>query len=155
MLFFVWLLCNLSKFIKMIRQYNKMQCSQLSSEYTFACVCMCVCLCPSTAKASSVWNSWDCQGTDQRCCVEDVGFLCRFPSSLLWNAEHNLSASCFILFVHQKRAQPRLNQYASRFQNIGPSFTINRRRLRYALHREPICFCISTHERVRNLSRKC
>ena len=29
------------------------------------------------------------QGTYQRCCVEDVGFLCRFPSSLLWNAEPN------------------------------------------------------------------
>ena len=64
------------------------------------CVCVCVCLSPSTVKASSVWNSWDCQGTDQRCCVEDVGFLCRFPSSLLWNAEPNLSASRFILFVH-------------------------------------------------------
>ena len=28
------------------------------------------------------------QGTYQRC-VEDVGFLCRFPSSLLWNVEPN------------------------------------------------------------------
>ena len=64
------------------------------------CVCVCVCLSPSTVKASSVWNSWDCQGTDQRCCVEDVGFLCRFPSFLLWNAEHTLSASRFILFAH-------------------------------------------------------
>ena len=117
-------------------------------------VCVCVCLRPSTVNASSVWNSWDCQGTDQRCCVEDVGFLCRFPSSLLWNAELNLSASRFILFLHQKRAQPRLNQYTSRFQNIGFSFTINRRRLLYALQREPIYFCISTHERVRNLTRK-
>ena len=64
------------------------------------CVCVCVCLRPATVKASSVWNSWDYQGTDQRCCVEDVGFLCWFPSSLLWNAEHTLSASRFILFVH-------------------------------------------------------
>ena len=120
------------------------------------CVCVRVCVCfrPSTVKPSSVQNSWDCQGTDQRCCVEEVGFLYRFPSSLLWNAEPNLSASRFILFIHQKRAQPRINQYTSPFQNIGPSFTINRRRLRYALHREPICFCVSTHERVRNLSRK-
>ena len=64
------------------------------------CVCVCVCLRRSTVKPSSVWKSWDCQGTDQRCCVEDVGFLCRFPSFLLWNAEHNLSASGFILFAH-------------------------------------------------------
>ena len=34
------------------------------------------------------------------------------------------------------------------------TFTIIRRRLRYALHREPVCFCVSTHERVCNLSRK-
>ena len=61
--------------------------------------CVRVCLRPSTVKASSVWNSWDCEGTDQRCCVEDVGFLCRFPSSLLWNPEPNLSASHFILFL--------------------------------------------------------
>ena len=65
-----------------------------------ACVCVCVCLRPSAVKASSVWNSWDSQGTDQPCCVEDVGFLRRFPSSLLWNEDHNLSASRFILFVH-------------------------------------------------------
>ena len=57
------------------------------------CVCVCVCLRPFTVK------DWDCQGTDQQCCVEDVGFLCRFPSSLLWNAELNLSASRFILLV--------------------------------------------------------
>ena len=61
--------------------------------------CVRVCLRPSTVKASSVWNSWDCEGADQRCCVEDVGFLCRFPSSLLWNVEPNLSASHFILFL--------------------------------------------------------
>ena len=64
------------------------------------CVCVCVCLRPSTVKVSSVWNSWDCLGTDQRCWVKEVGYLCRLPSSLLLNAEPNLSASCFLLFVH-------------------------------------------------------
>ena len=129
-------------------------CQMLQIHVKVLCALACVCLLPSTVKASSVWNKGDCQGTDQRCCVEDVGFFCRFPSSLLWNAEHNLSASCFILFVHWKRAQPRLNQYTFRFQNIGPKSTISRCRLRYVLHRESICFCASTHERVRNLSRK-
>ena len=47
--------------------------------YMCACVRACVCLRPSTVKASSVWNSWDGQRTDKRCCVEDVGLLCRFP----------------------------------------------------------------------------
>ena len=72
----------------------------------YACVCVCVCVCvsvclrPSSVKTSSVWNSWECQGTDQQYCVDDVGFIFRFPPSLLWNAESNLSDSCFILFVH-------------------------------------------------------
>ena len=50
-----------------------------------ACVCVCVsvCLRPSTVKASPVWNSWECQRTDKRCCVE---------------------ASRFVLFMHWKRA---------------------------------------------------
>ena len=110
------------------------------------CVCVCVCLRPFTVKASSVWSSWDCQGTDQRCCVEDVGLLCRFPSSLLWNAEPNLSANCFILFVHQKQAQPRLNQYTSRFQNIGPSFIIIRRHLgtHYIVSRSAFASALTT-----------
>ena len=64
------------------------------------CCTACVCLRPCTAKSPSASNIWDCQGTDQRCFVEDVGFLCRFPSSLLWNAEPNLSANRFILLVH-------------------------------------------------------
>ena len=51
-------------------------------------LCVCVCLRTSTVKPSSVWNSWECQGTDQQCCVEDVGFLCWFPSSLLWNTQN-------------------------------------------------------------------
>ena len=40
------------------------------------------------------------EGTDQRCYVEDVEFLYRFSSSLLWNAEPNLSTSRFIPFAH-------------------------------------------------------
>ena len=91
-------------------------CSIETVDDLYVCVCVCVCVCrcvcvcecvfmsvclpPFIVKASYVWNSWDCQGTDQLCCVEDIGFLCRFHSSLLWNAEPNLSASCFILFVH-------------------------------------------------------
>ena len=77
-----------------------LQTADLNFSHQVSNIYVCVCLRPSTVKASSVWNSWDCQGTDQRCCVEDVGFFCRFPSSLLWNAESNLSASRFILFVH-------------------------------------------------------
>ena len=63
-----------------------------ASELSQYGVLLCVCVFTSTVKASSVWNSWDCQRTDQQCCVEDVGFLW-FPSSLLWNTEPNLSAS--------------------------------------------------------------
>ena len=131
-----------------------------SDHCVFVCVVCCVlcvvCVCVFTSIHREGFICLDqlgYYGTDQRCCVENVGFLCRFPSLLLWNAEPNLSASHFILFIHQKRAQPRLNQYTSHFQNIRPSFTIIRRRLRCALHREPICFCVSTQERVHNHRR--
>ena len=63
------------------------------------------------------------QGTDQRCYVEDVNFLCQIPSSLLQNAATNLSNQS-ILFANQKPAKPRVNQCTSRSQNMGPSFTI-------------------------------
>ena len=105
------------------------------------CVCACVharvwvCVFRSIHREGFIClDQLGCQGTDQRCCVEDVGFFWRFSLLLFWNAEPNLSFP--ILFVHQKRAQPQLNQYTSRFQNIGHSFAIIRRRLRYALHRD-------------------
>ena len=89
------------------------------------CVCVCVCVCTSIHRESLIClDQVGYQGTYPRCYVEDVEFLCRFPSSILQNAEPNLSASRFILFMDQKRAEPRLNQCTSRFQNMGPSFTI-------------------------------
>ena len=80
------------------------------------------------------------EGIDQRCYVEDLEFLYRFSSSLLWNAEPNLSTSRFILFAHQKRAEPRLNQCTSPFQNMRPHSPFSRRYLWYGLNRESICF---------------
>ena len=65
-----------------------------------ACVCVCVCVFTSIHCEGFIYlDQLGYQGTDQRCCVEDVGYHCQFPSSLLWNAEPNLSASHFILFV--------------------------------------------------------
>ena len=79
--------------------------------YIYVCVCVSVCVSVCVFMCVCVFTSIHCEGficldqlgyqeTDQRRCVKDVGFLCRFPSSLLWNAEPNLSASCFILLVH-------------------------------------------------------
>ena len=51
-----------------------------------------------------------CHGTDQRCCVEDVSFLCQVPLSLLQNEAPHLSNQPFTLFTHQKRAEPQLSQ---------------------------------------------
>ena len=72
------------------------------------CVCVCACMraCVRARARVCVFRSihregficldqLGCQGTDQRCCGKDVGFLCRFPSSLLWNATFQLAAlSC-------------------------------------------------------------
>ena len=79
-------------------------------------LCVCVCVCGGGGGFTSIYREGfisleqvGYEGTDQRCYVEDVEFLYRFSSSLLWNAEPNLSTSRFILFAHQKRAEPRLN----------------------------------------------
>ena len=45
---------------------------------------LCACLRPFTVQASSS-QQFECQGADQRYCVEDVSFLCQVPSSLPQN----------------------------------------------------------------------
>ena len=107
----------------------------------YVCVCVCVCVFTSIHRESFIClDQVGYQGTYQRCYIEDVEFLRRFPLLPLQNGEPNLPTSRFILFTHLKRAGPRLNQCTSRFQNMGPSVTISRRPFQYALHREPICF---------------
>ena len=72
------------------------------SENTLLRVCVCVCVCARARVCVCVFTSirregFICldqlgyQGTDQRCYVEDVYFLCPVPSSLISNAEPNLS----------------------------------------------------------------
>ena len=53
-------------------------------------VCVCVCVCARMFVCTSIHLEGficlvqlECQGTDQRCCVEDVSFLYQVPSSLL------------------------------------------------------------------------
>ena len=55
-----------------------------------ACVCVCVCVCARMFVCTSIHPEGficlvqlECQGADQRCCVEDVSFLYQVPSSLL------------------------------------------------------------------------
>ena len=103
------------------------------------CVRVCVCLRPSTVKAPSVQNSWNAskQINDVmlKTCISSAKSLHRYFRMKLraFQTRH------FILFTHQQRAEPRLNQCASRFLIMEPSFTIIRRGLRSALHCKPIC----------------
>ena len=115
------------------------------------CVCVCVCVRLSNVKASSVWIKWDTREQ-----INDV-MLKTWNSSAgsfhryigMQNLTFQLATlSCWHTRSGQSHDSTNIHQY------IGPSFIINRRRPWYALHREPICFCVSTHERVRNLSRK-
>ena len=63
------------------------------------CVCVCVCIFRSIHREGFIClDQLGCQGTDQRCCVEDVGFFWRFSLLLFGNAEPNLSFPT--LFVH-------------------------------------------------------
>ena len=47
------------------------------------CVCVCVCVFTSIHLEGFICLGLVVQGTDQRCCVEDVFFLYQVPSSIL------------------------------------------------------------------------
>ena len=53
----------------------------------YVCVCVCVCmherLRPFKGEGFICLDQLGYQGTDQRCYIEDVNFLCQVPSSLL------------------------------------------------------------------------
>ena len=61
-----------------------------------ACVCVCggvcVCVCTSIHYEDFIrLDQLECQGTDQRCYVKDVFFICQVPSLLLYNEAPNPS----------------------------------------------------------------
>ena len=105
------------------------------------CVCVCVCACvrPFIVKASSVWISWAAR--DQ---INDALLKTFIPYGKSLHCYFRIKhltflTSHFVLFPHQKWAEPHLNQCVSRFQNVRPSATNIRHRLRSAPHHEPIC----------------
>ena len=56
------------------------------------CVCVCVCVCTSIHYEGFIrLDQLECQGTDQRCYVKDVFFICQVPSLLLYNEAPNPS----------------------------------------------------------------
>ena len=69
-----------------------------------------------------------------------IGVLGNRPAMLYWRGFLPMPSSHIILFTHSKWAKPRLNQCASRFQNIRTSSTIIKYRLRSAPHRKPVCY---------------
>ena len=90
------------------------------------CVCVCMYLRPFTVKASSVCISWDIREQ-----INDVMLkaLISYAKSLhrYFRIQHlTFLTSHIILFAHQKREKPRLNQCLFCFQNMGPSSTIKR-----------------------------
>ena len=77
---------------------------------------VCVWLCVFT---SFHREGFICLETDQRCCADDVGFLCRFPSWLLWSAEPNLSASHSILSYTRSEDSHNLTSICLTFRTWG------------------------------------
>ena len=64
----------------------------MSSFFYFQlCVCVCVCVFTSIHLEGFICLGLEVQGTDQRCCVEDVIFLCQVPSSILQYEPPSLS----------------------------------------------------------------
>ena len=69
-----------------------------------------------------------------------TGVLGNRPAMLYWRGFLPMPSSHIILFTHSKLAKPRLNQCASRFQNIRTSSTIIKYCLCSAPHRKPVCY---------------
>ena len=64
----------------------------------WVCVCVCVCVRVCVCVCTSIHyegfirlDQLECQGTDQRCYVKDVFFICQVPSLLLYNEAPNPS----------------------------------------------------------------
>ena len=108
------------------------------------CVCGCVCVCMFM---SIHGEGFICLGLESRGQIMDV-VLKTFLSSAkslhrYFSIKHRaFLTSRFILFTHQKRAKPQLNQLYVRLllKNISPSATIIRYRFWSALHLDPIYF---------------
>ena len=117
-------------------------------------VCVCVCVHPSTMKASSVWIRWDTREQ-----INDVMF--KMLNSSAGSRHHcfrmqNLTFQLVALSCFQTKSRQNHDLTSVRlvFKKWGLHSQFSRRCLRYALHREAICFCVNSHEMVRYLSRK-
>ena len=119
-----------------------------------ACVCMCVCVHPSTMEASSVWIRWDTreQINDVMLKILNSSAVSSHRYLRMQNLTFQLAAlSCL---QTKSRQSHDLTSVRLAFRTWGLHSPFSRRCLRYALHRERICFCVNTHKRVRYLSRK-
>ena len=118
------------------------------------CVCMCVCVHPSTMEASSVWIRWDTreQINDVMLKILNSSAVSSHRYLRMQNLTFQLAAlSCL---QTKSRQSHDLTSVRLAFRTWGLHSPFSRRCLRYALHRERICFCVNTHKRVRYLSRK-
>ena len=61
---------------------------------------VCVCVITSIHREGFICLGLGVQGTDQRCCVEDLIFLYQVPSSILQYESPIFLTSRFILFAH-------------------------------------------------------
>ena len=114
------------------------------------CLCLCLCLCvrPFSVKVSSVWISWIAKEQ-----INDVVLKTSlsYAKSLhrYFRMKHlTFLTSEFILFTHQKRAEPRLNECTSHFQNIPLTGIALAPRHIVSQSTSGVC----SHERGRNLT---
>ena len=118
-------------------------------------VCVCVCLRPSTVKVSSVWG-WNSNGQINNIVLKTFLSSTTFLHRYFSMKHQSFLTSCFILFAHQKRAKPRLNQLDVRLAfktwglhsplsgvTFGPHYIVSR-----------CAFGVCTHKRRCNLTMK-
>ena len=98
-----------------------------------------VCVRSSTVKASSVWISWETREQ-----INDV----------MLKTLMSCAKSLHRYVRHTRSGQSHdLTSVILAFRTWGLHSPLSRYRLQSTLHRKPICLCVSTHERGRNLTR--
>ena len=114
-------------------------------------VCVYVCVCTSIHREGFI-------------CLDQVGYQEQINDVMLktlnssadslhrYFGMQNLTFQLAALSCSQNRSD--LSSVRLVFRTWGLHSLFSRRCLWYALHRELICFCVNTHESVRNLSRK-
>ena len=104
-------------------------------------------MCVSTVKASSVWIRWDTREQINNVMLKTLN-SCAKSLHRYFRMQHLTFQLAALSCLHTSGQRHDLTSVSLAVRTWDLHSPLSRRRLCSALHREPICFCFSTHERV-------